>query len=127
MNILPIIGVALIAAVLAVTLKPVNPTFSLLLSLAAGIWILYTVLQPAGQVVDAFSSLADVAGIESTIYWPVLKTVGIAAAVRVAGAICKDAGQNAIAVKLEIAGAVAALIVSFPLFERVLTVVTGML
>ena len=121
------IGVALTAAVLAVTLKQVNPVFALLTALAAGLWLLHAVMAPAGELVSAFHAIAQAAGIEGTVYLPVVKTVGIAAAVRVAGAICKDAGQGALSAKLELAGAVAALAACLPLFERVLSVVTGML
>lgn len=127
MGIVSIIGVALTAAVLAVTLKQVSPVFALLTALAAGLWLLHTILTPVGEIASAFHAMAEASGIDGVIYLPVLKTVGIAAAIRIAGAICKDAGQSALSAKLELAGAVAALAVCMPLFERVLSVVTGML
>ena len=51
---------------------------------------------------------------------PVLRAVGIAVVVRIMSALCKDAGQSALAAKIEIVGAVLALAVCLPLFEQVL-------
>ena len=39
-------------------------------------------------------------------------------------ALCRDAGQSALAAKMEIAGAVLTLSVCLPLFERVLDLIT---
>lgn len=127
MGIFSLIGVALTAAVLALTIKQASPVFALLTALAAGLCLMWAAIDAASGLVTAFHSLAAASGIASEIYLPVLKAVGIAAAVRIAGAICKDAGQSALAVKLEMVGAVAAIAVCLPLFEQVLNIVTGML
>lgn len=58
---------------------------------------------------------------------PVAKAVGIAAVVRIAGAVCRDAGQSALAASLELAGAAAAVVVCLPLFERVLGLIGNLL
>lgn len=127
MEILTLIGIALTAAVLAVTLKQANPTFALLVSMAAGLCLLWIACGTAAKLVSAFHTLADASGVAGQIYLPVLKAVGIAAAVRVAGAFCKDAGQSALATKLDLVGTISAIVVCLPLFEQVLAVVTVML
>ena len=52
------------------------------------------------------------------------KAVGVAVVVRITAALCRDAGQSALAAKMEIAGAVLTLSVCLPLFEQVLDLIT---
>ncbi|MFR1716555.1 MAG: SpoIIIAC/SpoIIIAD family protein [Butyricicoccus sp.] len=47
-----------------------------------------------------------------------------AVVVRITAALCRDAGQSALAAKMEIAGAVLTLSVCLPLFEQVLDLIT---
>lgn len=127
MGIVSWIGIALVAAILALTLKQQQPVFSLMITIAAGLCLIWIAAQSLSQLLRTFKSLADAARMSSGIYLPVLKAVGIAAAVRVAGAICKDAGQNALCVKLELLGSLAALSACLPLFEQLLSLVADML
>ena len=50
--------------------------------------------------------------------------LGVAVVVRITAALCRDAGQSALAAKMEIAGAVLTLSVCLPLFEQVLDLIT---
>ena len=48
---------------------------------------------------------------------PLLKTVAISLISRIGGALCRDAGEGAMAGLVEMAGAFAAILVSLPLFR----------
>ena len=89
--------------------------------------LLWAGAQALAQLAAVLRGFADTAGMQSEIFLPVLKAVGIAAAVRIAGAICKDAGQGALAVKLELLGSIAALTACLPLFTQLLSLVGNML
>ncbi len=121
------IGIALTAAILSLTLKPYQPVFALLTALTAGLCLLFAAVQPLMELADAASRLAAQAGIAVSTYLPVLKAVGIASVTRIAGAVCKDAGQGALAVKLELLGGIAALTACFPLFTDMLALVGSIL
>lgn len=123
MDIFPWVGLALTAAVLTLTIKQYQPVFALFTAMAAGICILGVTVQIFGEFAGKLKSIADISGISKQIYLPVAKAVGIAAVVRVAGALCKDAGQQALAVKLDIFGSVAALAACLPLFDQLLSLV----
>lgn len=122
-----LVGAALAAAVLALVLKKDSPALALLIALAGVLVLLYGMLEPAGQLVRAAKSLLSALDDAQTIYVPVLKAVGIAAAVRIAGAVCQDAGQAALAAQLELAGTAAAIVVCLPLLTQVLELVTRMI
>ncbi len=121
------IGLALTATVFALLLQKDAPGVAFGLTLAAGILIFASAVQGVGGILRTLEQILHAAGVETALYLPVVKAVGIAAAVRIAASLCRDAGQSSLAVKLELAGAVAALTVTLPLFTRVLTFVSAML
>lgn len=121
------VGTALAAAVLALVLKKDSPALAFVVGLAGVLCLLWSMLEPVGQLAASIREvLARLDGTQ-TIYIPVMKAVCIAVVVRVAGAICQDAGQAALAAQLEIAGTAAAIIVCLPLLEQVFTVVSRMI
>ena len=100
-------GLILLALVLSLVLKKDAPVIAFLLTLTAGVLILLHALALAGSAAQQFSALLAQGGITDSLYLPVLQAVGIAVVVRIMSALCKDAGQSALAVCL-------------PLFEQVL-------
>ena len=54
-------------------------------------------------------------------------SVGIAVLVRIVSALCRDAGQGALAVKLELAGTVASIAVCIPLVQQVFALIAAIL
>ncbi len=108
-----------LALVLTLTLKKDAPAIAFLLTLAAGIMILMRVFGACSGAVQRLSALLERGGITGSLYLPVAKAVGVAMLVRIMSALCRDAGQSALAAKLEIAGAVLALSLCLPLLEQV--------
>ena len=127
MELLTWVGIAVTAAILSLTLKPYQPIFAFLTALAAGLCLLTAAAQAVWQLSGPVTNLASAAGISDSIYLPVIKVVGIATVIRIAGAICKDAGQDALAVKLELVGGIAALVACFPLIDELVALVNSIL
>ena len=118
-------GLVLLALVLTTVLKKDAPAIAILLSLVAGVLILLRAFEMADGVLANLTGLLEQGGIAQEMYLPVLKCVGVAVAVRVMGALCRDNGQGALAAKIEIAGAVLALALCLPLAEQVLALASG--
>ena len=55
------------------------------------------------------------------------KALGVCILTQIACDACKDAGEASIATKLEIAGRVSILVISLPLFTRVLSIVSSLM
>ena len=119
-GIVAICGVVLLALVLSIVLKKDAPVIALLLTLTAGAMILLRVFDAVGSAAQQLSGLFAQSGMTDSLYLPVMQAVGIAVVVRIMGALCRDAGQSALAAKLEIAGAALAISVCMPLFEQVI-------
>ena len=111
-----ICGIVLAALTLSLVLKKDAPAIAFLL--------LLRVFSAAESAAQRFSGLLSQCGLDSALYLPVCKAVGVAVVVRITAALCRDAGQSALAAKVEIAGAVLTLSVCLPLFEQVLDLIT---
>ena len=118
-----ICGIVLAALTLSLVLKKDAPAIAFLLVLTAGVILLLRVFSAAGSAAQRFSGLLSQCGLDSALYLPVCKAVGVAVVVRITAALCRDAGQSALAAKM-IAGAVLTLSVCLPLFEQVLDLIT---
>lgn len=119
-----VIGV--MTVVLTSLLKKTSRELALLLSIAACVLISLILLQLARPVVDFFSKLRELAGLDKTLMTPMLKTVGIGLLTQLCATVCSDAGENAVANLIELCGGILALYVALPLLEAVIDLVQTM-
>lgn len=129
-DIFALILLALIAGIFAVFLKESRlPTASLLLSVAVGLIILIALLPALIELIGFFKQMALDIGLNTFYLTTVLKVIGIAYLAEFAVQLCRDAGQGAIAVKIELAAKVALLLLALPiitaLFEVIYNLVLG--
>ena len=125
MNLFSVLGFAVVSAALAILLKQYKPEFAMAVSLISGAFIFLTVIV---NMTPAFDTLKELAGrIEGNQYVNVIiKSLGICYVTSLAADTCKDAGQTAIATKVELAGKVSVLILSLPLFNNLLSIVLNL-
>ena len=117
-----IVGVGIVAAVLAILLKQHRPEYALLVSLAAGVFILVLVSTSIVPVIEQIISMLSASNMPGEYAGILMKVLGICFITQLACDTCKDAGETAISAKVEIAGRVAVLLVSLPLFQQVLAI-----
>lgn len=120
MNIFAFAGSALVMCVLILTVGQLKPELSLLLTIACGIGLTMFLLTSATPIISEITSIASAGGVDSELLAVALKSFGICVAVQTAADVCRDAGQTALAGKLELGGRLALLIVALPLFRRLL-------
>ncbi|MBQ3048566.1 MAG: stage III sporulation protein AD [Oscillospiraceae bacterium] len=120
MDIYAVIGLGVIGAVLAVLLSQYRAEYAILISIAVGIAILYSVFRNAWQITNELESYIALAGINRDFIITLLKSLGICFLVQFASDICKDMGQTAIAGKVELAGKITVLISALPLFSELI-------
>ncbi len=120
MGIYTLVGLGLVAAVLAILLRQYRPEYALLTGLAAAVLILAAIFTAAKEIFARIESLLEVANLPTIYLQAVFKALGISIVAQLGADSCRDAGESAIASKLEMAGKVAVLLVSLPLFESLL-------
>lgn len=119
MEIIRIVGIGLIAATLIVIMRQQKPEMAIYLSLAAGVIIFTLVLSRVSDMIDIFQDLASKANVNMLYLGIVLKILGITYITEFGVQICKDAGESAVASKVEFAGKVFILVLAIPLLGAV--------
>lgn len=127
MEIIKIIGIALIALIIIILLKQYKPEFVLYVSLIAGALILFLVIDELTGIVKLIQSIADKASINSQFLSILLKITGIAFLSEFAVSICKDSGEAAIASKVELGSKIIIISVSIPIISTLLEIILKIL
>lgn len=118
MNILSFVAFALVMCVLVVTVRQLKPEMSLLLVIACGVVLTFFLIGYLSPLLSEIAAIASQGGIDSGFVSVALKSLGICIAVQTASDVCRDAGQTALAEKIELGGRLALLIVALPLFRQ---------
>ena len=127
MEIIKIIGIGLISLIIIILLKQYKPEFTIYISLLAGVLILLLVMDQLTQVISLLQSLASKASINSTFLAILLKITGIAFLAEFAVSVCKDAGEGAIASKIEIGSKIIIIAMSIPIISSLLEIILKIL
>ena len=127
MDIFSVAALGLIGAILAITIKQTRPELALLVSLATGLSIVIYTLKSFGNIFTLFEKVINNSGVNPAYFTLALKACAIAYVTEFASALCKDAGENAIAVKTELAGKISILFISMPIIFGLLTSISELL
>lgn len=127
MEIIKIIGIALIALIIIILLKQYKPEFVLYVSLIAGALILFLVIDELTGIVKLIQSIAYKASINSQFLSILLKITGIAFLSEFAVSICKDSGEAAIASKVELGSKIIIISMSIPIISTLLEIILKIL
>lgn len=122
-EVIKIIGIALIALIITIIIKQYRPEFAIYISLVAGVIILALVIGNLTNVINLLKDISTRSGINNKFLGILLKMTGIAILTEFAISICKDAGENAIASKVEIGAKVIIISLSVPIISNLLEVI----
>lgn len=123
MEISRIIVLGLVGTVFAVLLKKENPQIALLIAAVTGILIFLLLCAPLGDLIALLRETAEQAGVGSGYFAIVLKVIGIAYLTQFGAQLCADAGESAIAAKIELAGKILMMTAAAPVLTGLLETV----
>lgn len=127
MDLIKITLTALTAAMLALFIKQYRPEYAMLISIAAGIIIFLGALPHLAGIFDLAGEFAVKTGLDSAYLAPIIKIVGITYVTGYSCEMCRDAGEGALAAKLEMAGKIMALALALPvvsaLFNTIMKII----
>jgi len=115
-----VVGLGLVVAVLAVILRGSKPEMAVLLSIAAGIIIFLAMIGKINSVLEVIKDLSARANLSMVYLGTILKIVGIAYVADFGAQICRDAGEGAVASKIEFAAKIIVLVMAVPIVVAVL-------
>lgn len=126
MEIAKIIAFGLVGTIFSVLLKKENPQIAMLTAAATGIVIFLMLCSPLGELISLLKETAEQAGVGEGYFSIVLKVIGIAYLTQFGAQLCADAGESAIAAKIELAGKVLMMAVAAPVLTGLLETVMGL-
>ena len=116
----------LIGTIFAVLLRKENPQLAMLLSVITGVLLLGMLLTPLADLLRLLRHTAEQAGVGDGQFAVVLKVIGIAYLTQFGAQICADAGEGAIAAKMEMAGKILMMTAAAPVLTGLLQLVLGL-
>lgn len=127
MNIIGIAGTALVAAILSAMLKRYHQEYAIIINIAAGVIIIVQILANISPAIKQLNVLLSSAGLSSDYTLILFKSLGICFLAQFAGDSCRDAGENALATKVELAGKIAIVLLALPMFESIATTAVALI
>lgn len=126
-EIIKIIGIGLIALVIVIILKQYRPEYAIYISIIAGVMILVLIMEKFSGIINLLKSISDKTYINKRFLGILLKITGIAIITEFAVSICSDAGEKAIASKIEIGSKVIIIAMSIPIISSLLELIIEIL
>jgi len=123
MEILQIVAIGIIATLLAITLRQQKPELAIYISIAAGLFIFFLIIGKLSGVVDLLNKMVQKSQIDTIYLSTLLKIIGIAYITEFGANICRDAGEGAIASKIELGGKVIIMVMALPILVGLMEVI----
>ena len=127
MDVFKLVAFAIVAVVLVLVVKQQRSDIAILLAVSAGAGLLIFSIFKLSSVFDMLQDLVKNSGVSSQFLSIVLKVTAIAYIIEFGKNVCMDAGQSAIANKLEMAGKVIVLTLSIPLISSHMSLITQLI
>lgn len=127
MEIIKIVGIALITLVIIIMLKQYRPEYAIFISILTGILILILVMDRLTGIINLIQSIEDKFSINIQFIALLIKITGIAFLSEFAVSICKDSGEAAIASKIEIGSKIIIISMSIPIISSLLEIILKIL
>lgn len=127
MEIIKIIGIALIALIIIIMLKQYRPEYAVFISILTGVLILFLVMDRLSGIINLIQSIENKFSINTQFIALLIKITGIAFLSEFAVSICKDSGEAAIASKIELGSKIIIISMSIPIISSLLEIILKIL
>ncbi|MBQ9299479.1 MAG: hypothetical protein IJ214_03095 [Clostridia bacterium] len=112
------LGLAVMAAVIALTLRTANKPFGTVFSLAAGAMLLLALIDPMKQAAETLSEIARAAENDQEHVTLILKMLGVSFAAELGAQACRDAGEESIAMRIEMSAKIMLVVLAAPMLRQ---------
>lgn len=119
-------GFAVCAAAIALVMRKMRPEAATVLVIAAGLLAMTAVLPLLGQMLAGVKALAQRGGLQEEYMSSLLKIAGISLLMEFAAQTCRDAGEDSLAVKVELAGRIMLIVLALPVMDTLLAQVLSL-
>ena len=126
-EIFKVIGVGFITVITAVLLKGTKPELSFAVTVVGIIIILSFVVDMLRGTMALFVSISEIGGVDNSLLKLLLKIVGVGYLTEFGAGILTDFGSSSIADKVTLVGKITIVLLSMPVLENLLQLISGFL
>ena len=127
MAVFQIAAFGLLAASIVVLVRAYRPEMALQISIVAGLLLLIYIVAQVSGILTSLQAISEKYGVNSAYIGILIKIIGIAYIAQFACEICKDAGESAMASKVELGGRIMILAAALPAAVTLLDMVAALL
>ncbi|MDK2798705.1 MAG: stage sporulation protein [Clostridiales bacterium] len=127
MEILQVVGLGLVATIISIVLKSQRPEISIQISIITGVIIFALVAANLSAVLKLLEGIANKVDIDLVYVTTIIKIIGIAYISEFGAEVCRDAGESAIAAKIEFAGKILIIVMAAPIILALLNLLVEIL
>ncbi|HCF49381.1 MAG TPA: stage III sporulation protein AD [Syntrophomonas sp.] len=120
MDIAQIVGLALITTIMLLIIRQEKPVMAILLTIVCAVVIFALMMEKLVAVINVMKELVARAEVNYFFFSTILKIIGVAYLADFTAAICQDAGEGAIAKKVEFAAKVIVVVLAIPIMVAIL-------
>lgn len=110
-----IVAFAITGGILALTVRHYNASFGTLTAIIVGIFVFFMGCDKLSAVVSELNTTIEQSGLDKEYITVVIKVIGAAYITQFGSEILRDSGENAIALKTELAGKIVILYLIMPI------------
>lgn len=125
MSLISVVFAAVIVVLIALKLREMGSGYGILMSIGACVMVMYFVIGRFRQIAGYIDRLISYVSVDITYIDIILKMIGIAYICQFATDICRDAGYQAIASQVEMAGKISLILLSMPVLMSVIDLVVA--
>lgn len=115
MDVMKLLLLCVATALMCAALRVQRPELAMALSIAAGVMALIWALGHVQSAIEGLTELAGGAGLQSGAVTVMLRAAGVALLTEFAAQLCRDAGEGALAGRVEFGGRAALMAMCVPL------------
>lgn len=123
MNLIAVSFAAVIVVLIAIKIKDMDSGYGVILSMAGCVMVMYFVVSRFRQITDYIDRITAYISVNITYIDVILKMIGLAYVCQFSSNLCRDAGYNAIASQVEMAGKISLILLSMPVLMSVIDLV----
>ena len=122
-----IVSIGIIGALLTLVLRQLRPELAMLCALITGAMLVFSIIDQAALLLAKLAEISARFETDAGIFSTMLKITGVAYIAEFGVQACRDAGENAIASKVELGGKVVMLGLCVPVVVNLLELLSAVL
>ncbi len=127
MDIVKIIGIGIVGSLASLVVKEIKPSAAVGISLATVTVIFMYAVSSLSYCIEVINLIAESLSVKSEHVGTVIKMIGVAYLADFGAQVSKDAGENGISAKIELAGKVIMVTMSIPVLISLLNLLVSII